>query len=124
VKPERHRVDSRASEDRVDLDQQQVSHLPLSLRHNEPLPRTTPRRRRVAPGSAPTCRRTSREARSVVNQRAIPRARGGRNSLDRLDVDGPGTLLPGLNLIGNFRALRERPIASAEDRRLVNEPIL
>ena len=41
VKPERHRGESRASEDRVDLDRQQVSHLPLSLRHDEPLPRAS-----------------------------------------------------------------------------------
>ena len=38
VKPERHRLDSRASASRVDLDRQQVSHPPLSLRDDEPLP--------------------------------------------------------------------------------------
>ena len=62
VKPERHRLDNRASEDRVDLDRQQVSYPPLSLRHDEPLPRATLRRprrphlhtssRRVPPGCA------------------------------------------------------------------------
>jgi hypothetical protein len=41
VKPERHRVDSRAGESRCDLHRKQVSHLPLSLGNGEPLPRAT-----------------------------------------------------------------------------------
>jgi hypothetical protein len=73
-------------------------------------PNHTPRRR-VPPGSAPTCRRTSREACSVViSARACPPVTVGRRagSLDQLDVDGPGTLLSGLSLVGDLRALRER----------------
>ena len=46
VKPERHRLDSRASESGVNLDRQHVGHLPLSLRHDEPLPRASLRRPR------------------------------------------------------------------------------
>jgi hypothetical protein len=41
VKPERHRLDSRATKGRVDLDRQQVGHLPLSLRNDEPVPRAS-----------------------------------------------------------------------------------
>ena len=33
-----------------------------------------------------------------------------------LDVGGPGTLLPGLNVVGNLRALGQRAIAPADDR--------
>ena len=91
VKPERHRHDSRASEDWVDLDRQQVSDPPLSLRHDEPLPCATVRRprrphqhtpsRRVPPGSAPTPRRTSRQACSVsISARACPPVTVGRRA--------------------------------------------
>ena len=41
-------------------------------------------------------------------------------SLDQLDVDGSGTLLPGLSLVGDLRALRERAIAPAHDRRVMH----
>ena len=42
--------------------------------------------------------------------------RGCAGLLDRLDVDGLGTLVPGLSLVGDLRALGERAIALADDR--------
>src|SRR5438876_10031411 len=42
--------------------------------------------------------------------------RGCAGLLDRLDVDGPGTLVPGLGLVGDLRALGERVVALADDR--------
>ena len=90
VKPERHRLDSRASEDRVDLDRQQVSHLPLSLRNDEPLPRATlrrPRRPHHTPPLGPFLLApprpvggTSLEACSVVDQRSGLPTRDGRQA--------------------------------------------
>src|SRR6516225_10285656 len=41
----------------------------------------------------------------------------------RLDADGPRSLVPGLGLVGDLRALGKRAIALAEDRRLVYEQI-
>src|SRR5450759_4994790 len=45
-------------------------------------------------------------------------------SSDHLDVDGLGTLVPGLGLVGDLGALGERAIALADDRRMMGEQIL
>jgi|HubBroStandDraft_6_1064221.scaffolds.fasta_scaffold01723_13 hypothetical protein len=52
VKPERHRLDSRASELRGDLERQQVGHLALGLGHDEPLRAAVPGTRRVHTASS------------------------------------------------------------------------
>src|SRR5690349_13278800 len=69
---------------------------------------------------------------SADPQRRTARTMAGRpfrleavaSPLDEVDVDGLGSLLAGLSLVGDLGALGERAIPIGVDRRVVDEEVL